>query len=418
MQDIIQNYTPKSSFLKKLKERGFLYQCSNIEALDNKLLESNQKCYIGFDCTAKSLHIGGLTQIMMLKYFQEAGHTPYILLGAGTTKIGDPTGKDKTRKMLSDAEIEENMQGIKSVFGKFLDLDKVVFVNNNDWLKDIHFLDMLREYGPYFTINRMLTFDSVTSRLERENPLTLLEFNYMVLQAMDFAILNQKHGVCLQMGGSDQWGNIINGVELNKKMHQTEVFGLTSPLLVNANGVKMGKTVDGAMWLSEDMLSPYDYFQYFRNVDDKDVTKLLKLFTLLSLEEIEELSKLEGKDINKAKIILATEATKLCHGEETAQEVAKLAENTFLHKKLDDNLKTFNLAKQELENGKELIDILIELDQTPSKSQARRLIDNGGLRVNDEKCENYDFKLSLDHFNEDGIAKISLSKKKHFLIKI
>ncbi len=412
-----ENYKVQSPFLKKIQERGFFYQCSNLEGLDKKLLEGKQSCYIGFDCTAKSLHVGSLTQIMLLKYFQEAGHTPIILLGGGTTRIGDPTGKDQSRKMLTDAEIEENMQGIKSVFGKFLDLNKAIFVNNNDWLKEINYIDMLRDYGTYFTINRMLTFDSVTTRLERENPLTLLEFNYMVLQAIDFVILNKKHGTLLQMGGSDQWGNIINGVELGRKMHQKEFFGLTSPLLVNASGAKMGKTADGAVWLSEDMLSPYDYYQYFRNVDDKDVVKLLKLFTLLEIEEIEELGKLEGKDINKAKIILATEATKLCHGEKVANEVADIAQNTFLHKKLDSNLPTFNIKANELESGKNLIDLLIEINQVESKSKARRLIDNNAIKINDEKCTNYEQTLTNKDINEDGFIKISLSKKKHILLK-
>lgn len=325
--------TYKSDFLNILYSRGFIHQCSDFEQLDAKLSQGVQSAYIGFDATAPSLHAGSLVQIMMLYWFQQTGHKPITLMGGGTTKIGDPSGKDESRKMLTDQDIENNISGIKSIFSKFLTYGEgktdALMVNNDEWLSSLHYIQFLRDYGVHFTINRMMSFDSVKLRLEREQPLTFLEFNYMILQAYDFLELYRRHGTILQLGGSDQWGNIINGVELGRRCESAEFFALTTPLLTTSSGAKMGKSADGAIWLNEDMLSSYDYWQYWRNTEDADVGKFLRLFTTLPIEEIEKLEALQGQEINDAKKILADEVTSLCHGRKAAQDARQTAEDTF-----------------------------------------------------------------------------------------
>jgi tyrosyl-tRNA synthetase len=410
----------KSDFLNTLSERGFLNQCSSFENLDNVMLNSKIKAYIGFDCTAKSLHIGSLIQIFILKYLQQFGHTPVILLGGGTTMVGDPTGKDESRKILTLEDINDNLLGIKSVLEKFVSFEsenKAIMLNNYDWLSSFNYLDFLRGYGKEFTINRMLAFDSVKTRLQREQPLTFLEFNYMLLQAVDFLHLYKHHNTTLQMGGSDQWGNIINGVELIRRIEQKEVFGLTTPLLTKADGSKMGKTANGAVWLSANMFSPWDFYQYFRNVDDLDVIKFLKLFTYLPLNEIEKLALLKDREINEAKKILAFEITKIVHGEIEAQKSVNLAINTFENKELDANLPTYTIQYSNLSNGVSLVQVLTSLGLFESNSQGKKLIQNNAIKVNDISIVDINFKLSLADVKND-IIKISLSKKNHILLKV
>ncbi len=412
----------KSEFLNIINDRGFIYQAVDIEALDEILSKEKIKAYIGFDCTAKSLHIGSLIPIMLLRHLQKCGFTPVVLFGTGTTKIGDPSGKDKERDMLSPAVIKENMEGIKKVFSRYLDLsedlpNKAIFVENNDWLQDINYIDFLRDFGKHFTINRMLSFESVKLRLEREQPLSFLEFNYMLLQAYDFMYLNKNLGVKLQMGGSDQWGNIINGVEISRKLNGESVFGITSPLLTTADGKKMGKTHGGAIWLDESMLDSWSFWQFWRNVDDRDVIKFMKLFTEIPLEEIEKFSKSTGQEINELKKILATEVTKICRGEEEAIKALKTAEQNFENAgSLDVSAFPFaNIAKNELIT-KKLVDILVDNKIKSSKSEVRRLIDNNGLKINDIRCQDYDFMLSLNDFVDGKYTKLSFGKKEIFII--
>lgn len=412
----------KSEFLNILDERGFINQCSDFESLDKKLCEGTQSAYIGFDATAKSLHIGNLTGIMMLYWFQQSGHKPITLMGGGTSKIGDPSFKDEQRKLMTDDMINENIESIRSTcFKQFLDYGEgetdAKMVNNDDWLSELKYLDFLRDYGRYFTINRMISFDSVKTRLERESPLTLLEFNYMVMQGYDFLELNRRYGTILQMGGSDQWGNIINGVDLGHKADKVKLFALTAPLLTTPDGKKMGKTLNGAMWLNSAMLSPYDYYQYWRNVDDVMVGTLLKHFTILSMDEIAKLEALQGAEINEAKKILAFEATKICHGETAAIEAAATAKKVFEQGSVGDDLPSITVNKDLLESGIAVIDLLQETGLCSSKGDAKRLIQGGGARVNDVPVNALDQKVTLGDMNGDHI-KLSSGKKRHALVKV
>ena len=415
--------TYKSDFLNILTQRGFIHQCSDFEGLDKKLSEGVQSAYIGFDATAQSLHVGNLTGIMMLHWFQECGHKPITLMGGGTSKIGDPSFKDEQRKLLDDETIEKNMQHIRATcFKQFLCYgDKpsdALMVNNNDWLAKLSYLDFLRDYGRHFTVNRMLSFDSVKTRLERESPLSLLEFNYMVMQGYDFLELYRRHGTILQMGGSDQWGNIINGVDLAHKSDAVQLFALTAPLLTTPDGKKMGKTEKGAVWLNSDMLSPYDYWQFWRNVDDVMVGTLLRRFTLLPVDEIERLEKLQGSDINEAKKILADEATKLCHGEKAAQEAAATAQKVFEQGSVGDDLPSIELPKSSLAAGIPIVDLLVQVGLAASKGEARRLIQSGGAKCNDEPLSDPAATANENTLTAEGYIKLSAGKKRHALIKV
>ncbi len=413
--------TYKSDFVRAVVERGFLHQCTDLEALDELASQGPLTAYIGFDCTAPSLHVGSMVPIMLLRLFQQTGHKPIVLMGGGTTKIGDPSGKDESRKMLTEELIAENMAGIKKVFAKFLTFGDgptdAVMVNNDDWLKNINYIDFLRDYGPHFTINRMLAFDSVKLRLDREQPLTFLEFNYMILQGYDFLELNRRNNCVLQMGGSDQWGNIINGVELTRRVDGKQAFGLTVPLMTTASGAKMGKTADGAVWLNEEMLSPYEYWQYWRNTEDADVGRFLRLFTDLPLDEIAELEKAEGAEMNEVKKHLANEATKLCRGEEAAKAAAETARKTFEEGALGDDLPTTAVPKTELEAGIPAFTLFHKAGLAASGGEARRLIKGGGAKLNDIKIEAETQTISLADMNDQNVIKLSAGKKRHALVK-
>ena len=409
-----------NNFVNELQTREFIYQSTNLVDL-KKSIESNKiKAYIGFDCTAKSLHVGSLIQIMMLRWLQKFGHQPIILLGGGTTKIGDPSGKDEARKVLGFNDIEENKNSIKKVFAKFLNFNsdnKAIILDNDEWLKDINYIDFLRDFGKYFSINRMINFESVKLRLDREQSLSFLEFNYMLLQAFDFYHLYNKEQCVLQMGGSDQWGNIVNGVELIRKKLGKEAFGLTSPLLTTSSGAKMGKTASGAVWLNEDMLSPYEYWQFWRNTEDADVIKFLKLFTELPLKYINELSKLSGKEINDAKIILADEATKLCHGIEAANSAKSTSKQTFEDNNIDNNLPKYEVSSIEIKNGMTLFKLLVSCNLAASNSAARKLIQGNGIRINNNVVSDINYIINQDDFDDKNL-KLSVGKKKHMLVKV
>jgi len=411
----------KSDFISKLVERQYLHQCTDIEALDAKAASGPVTAYIGFDCTAPSLHVGSLVPIMLLRLFQQTGHKPIVLMGGGTTKVGDPSGKDDQRKLLDDAAIAANMTGIKSVFEKFLTFGDgptdAVMVNNDDWLKDLNYVSFLRDYGRHFTINRMLSFDSVKLRLDREQPLTFLEFNYMILQAYDFLELANRHSVSLQMGGSDQWGNIINGVELGRRVAEKQLYGLTTPLLTTASGAKMGKTADGAVWLNEDALSAYDYWQYWRNCEDADVGRFLRLFTELPMDEIARLESLEGAEINDAKKILADEATRLCRGDAAAELARSTAETTFEQGGMGEDLPSVDLARSDLDAGIGVLAVFTMAGLSSSNGEARRLIKGGGAKINDQPVKDEKATISSAEINEDGVIKLSAGKKRHALIK-
>jgi len=410
----------RSAFLKTVIERGYVYQATDLEGMDAALQEGVVPAYIGFDCTAQSLHVGSLIQIMMLRWLQKCGHKPVVLMGGGTTRIGDPTGRDEARKMLTDEQIQANMAGIKKVFEKYLTFGDgptdAVMVNNADWLDNLNYIAFLRDYGVHFTVNRMLSFDSVKLRLDREQPMTFLEFNYMILQAYDFHELYNKMGVRLQMGGSDQWGNIVNGVELTRRLDQAEVFGLTSPLLTTASGQKMGKTGQGAIWLNEDMLSPYDFWQFWRNADDADVGRFLRLYTELPMDEIARLEALQGAEINEAKKILADAVTTLAHGAEAAKAARATAEEAFEQGRLASGLPTIEVPATELDGGAAVIDLLVRANLAASKGEARRLVRGGGVRVNDEKVGDEAETVGTADLT-DGVVKLSAGKKRHALIK-
>ncbi|GJL94226.1 MAG: tyrosine--tRNA ligase [Hyphococcus sp.] len=410
----------KSDFLRILDERGFIAQGTNIEALDDKATNGIITGYIGFDATAKSLHAGSLIQIMLLYWLQQTGHRPITLMGGGTTKVGDPSGKDTQRALLTDAEINENIASIKGVFEKFLTFGDgptdALMSNNDDWLSQLGYVEFLRDYGVHFTINRMLTFDSVKLRLERESPMTFLEFNYMLMQAYDFHALNNRYDCTLQLGGSDQWGNIVNGVELCRRKDSVEVFGLTTPLLTTASGKKMGKTESGAIWLNQDMLSPYDYWQYWRNTEDADVEKMLSRFTILPMDEVRRLAALKGAEINEAKKVLATEATALLHGRDAANNAEATAQKTFEQGGLGDDLPTIDLTAAEIASGAAMIDQFLAAGLCASKGETRRHIKAGALKINDKAIKE-ERNLQASDINNDAI-KLSIGKKKHAIIRI
>lgn len=409
----------KSDFLNILTERGFIHQMTDSTSLDAKMSKGSIKAYIGFDCTGPSLHVGSLVQIMMLRWLQKCGHKPIVLLGGGTTKVGDPSGKDESRRILTEDVIKENMVGIKSIFEQFInfgdDAGDAMLVNNGDWLDELKYIEFLRDIGPHFTINRMMTFESVKLRLDREHPLTFLEFNYMILQAYDFLELSKRHDCMLQLGGSDQWGNIINGIDLGRRVAQKELYGVTTPLITTADGGKMGKTESGAIWLNEAQLSAYDYWQFWRNTQDADVGRFLKLFTELPMDEIAKLEALQGSDINEAKKILAHEATKMCRGEAAALAAAETAHQTFVQGGAGDDLPTVTVTQAQLDTGYGINTAFVDVGFCKSNGEARKLASGGGLKINDQKVEDTYANLTLDHF-EGGTAKLSKGKKNHAIL--
>ncbi len=407
-----------NKFLKEFKDRGYFYQCTSETDLSNLLDKEKIKAYIGFDCTAESLHVGSLLQIMCLRLLQKNGHQPIVLLGGGTTRIGDPSGKDKTRKILDESEIEKNIKNIQNILKKFLDNDdpktKPIYVNNYTWLKDLNYISFLRDIGKHFTINRMLTFDSVKLRLEREQSLSYMEFNYMILQAYDFLELNKKENCVLQIGGSDQWGNIVNGVELIKRYSNNQTYGLTTPLITLATGAKMGKTENGAIWLDEKYLSAYDYWQFWRNVDDRDVIKFLKMFTDIDTREI---NALEGKNINELKILLANKATAMLHGEDAAQNSEQAAKEAFSGNSLGSNLPSVKIETKQLDNNVNIIDLIILSKAENSKSEIRRLIKGKAIKINDVLVPDEKFIINQKLFRENYL-KLSIGKKRHIKIEL
>ncbi len=411
----------KSDYMNVLHERGYVHQCTDAAALDDRAANGIVTAYIGFDCTADSLHVGSLLQIMLLRWLQKTGHRPIVLMGGGTTRVGDPSGKDSARQLLSDAQIAANMAGIRSVFEKFLTFGDApadaVMANNADWLDGLAYVDFLREYGRHFTINRMLTFDSVKLRLDREQPLTFLEFNYMILQAYDFVELARRYDCSLQLGGSDQWGNIVNGVELGRRVEQRELYGLTSPLITTASGAKMGKTAQGAVWLNADRLSAYEYWQFWRNTEDGDVGRFLRLFTDLPLDEIARLEALDGAEINDAKKVLATAATAMLHGPEAAGSAAETARRTFERGEADSGLPEVEVPAAELARGIPAFDLFRRTGLAASGGEARRLIRGGGARVNDTQVKDENAPIGADALNADGAIKLSAGKKRHVLVR-
>ena len=414
--------TPRSDFLKAIIDRGFFHQCTDLEALDQECLDKMVTAYIGFDCTADSLHVGSLLQIMLLRWLQKTGHKPIVLMGGGTSKVGDPSFKDEARKLLSNDEIASNKAGIQQVFDKYLSFGDgptdAVMVDNDDWLSGLQYIPFLRKYGAHFSVNRMLSFDSVKLRLEREQSLSFLEFNYMILQAYDFLELRRRYGCVLQMGGSDQWGNIVNGVELTRRVDQQTIYGLTSPLITAASGAKMGKTAQGAVWLNADRLSVYDFWQYWRNTEDADVGRFLRLFTEMPLDEITRLEALGGGEINEAKKILATEVTALCHGREAAEDAADTARQTFEAGHAAGGLPTVEVTRGDIESGQAVVDALVRAGLAGSKGEARRLIRGGGARVNDIAISDETATLAVGDVTEEGIVKLSAGKKRHALLRV
>jgi tyrosyl-tRNA synthetase len=413
-------YNPKSEFLQEMLSRGFLQDCTDMQGLDEKLLEGCMPAYIGFDATADSLHIGSLIQIMMLRWLQKTGHKPIPLMGGGTTKIGDPSGKDESRQLITTKIINENINGIQKVFEKYLSFgdnsNDAKIINNAEWLDKLNYIEFLRDIGKHFTINRMISMESVKLRLDREQPLTFLEFNYMLLQAYDFMELNNRYDVSLQMGGSDQWGNIVNGIDLTRRLNKKSVFGLTTPLLTKADGSKMGKSANGAIWLNSEKLSPYEFWQFWRNTLDADVGKFLKLFTELPVSECDRLGSLEGQNINEAKIILANEVTKLCHGEEAALSSEKTAHKVFTEDSSDENLPTLEILNTEIIDGISFTQALVRTGLVSSGKEAKRIIAGGGARLNDQVINDAGFMLYAADLQKT--PKISASKKKHALIKV
>jgi len=411
----------KSEFIETIVSRGFLHQCTDLDSLDARAADGTITAYVGYDATADSLHIGHLVSIMMLHWLQKCGHRPIVLMGGGTTKVGDPSGKDETRKLLTNEQIDENIASIRKAFVNFLNfgdgVSDALMVNNAEWLDKLEYIPFLRDVGRHFTINRMLTFDSVRMRLDREQPLTFLEFNYMILQAYDFVELTRRYDCVLQMGGSDQWGNIVNGIDLGRRIAERELYGLTTPLITTASGAKMGKTADGAVWLSADRFSPYDYWQFWRNTEDADVGRFLKLFTDLPLDEITRLEALEGAEINEAKKILANAATHMLHGADAADDAAKTAEQTFEAGTTAEGLPTTEVPRAELEGGIALFALLARAGLAGSNSEARRLIKGGGARVNDIAVQEETVEVDASAINDDGVVKLSAGKKRHALIR-
>ncbi len=411
----------KSDFLHTLASRGFIHQISEPDDLDALAKSQAITAYIGFDCTAPSLHVGSLLPIMMLYWMQQTGHRPIALMGGGTTRVGDPSGKDESRRILKDEMIAENLRGLRSVFDKFLTFGdgphEAIMANNADWLNSLNYIDFLRDVGRHFSVNRMLSFDSVKLRLDRQQELSFLEFNYMILQAYDFVELHQRYGCRLQMGGSDQWGNIINGIDLGRRMQNAQLFALTAPLITTSSGAKMGKTVTGAVWLDAALVSPYEYWQYWRNTEDDDVVRFLKLFTIMPLDEIRRLSALRDQEINEAKKVLATEATALLHGRAAAEEAAETARRTFEEGSLAENLPTFEIPRSELEQGFGVLSAYVRAGLVGSTGEARRLIKGGGLRINDGVVSDERLVLTPGELNPEGSIKLSLGRKKHVLLK-
>ena len=407
-----------NKFLKEFKDRGFFYQCTNEDELSNLMDNEKIKAYIGFDCTAESLHVGSLLQIMCLRLLQKSGHRPIVLLGGGTTRIGDPSGKDKTRKILSEEEIEKNIQNIQNILKKFLDNDnpktKPIFVNNYTWLKNLNYISFLRDIGKHFTINKMLTFDSVKLRLEREQSLSYMEFNYMILQAYDFLELNKKENCVLQIGGSDQWGNIVNGVELIKRYSNKQSYGLTTPLITLASGAKMGKSENGAIWLDEKFLLAYDYWQFWRNTDDRDVLKFLKIFTDLENNKIEDS---KNKDINELKILLANEATTMLHGKKAAQDSEQAAKEAFSGNSLGSNLPSISIKTKDLEKQINIIELVILTKLETSKSEIKRLIKGKAIKINDKLITDEKSIIKNEFFHENYL-KLSIGKKRHMKVEL
>ena len=412
---------PKSEFLQEATERGFIFQCTDLDALDERMQTGPIAAYIGFDCTADSLHVGSLVQIMILRLLQKHGHKPVVLMGGGTTRIGDPSGRDETRQMLTDEQIAANMAGIRRCFDPFLrfgdEPSDAMMANNGDWLNALGYIPLLRDVGTHFTINRMLTFDSIRLRLDREQPLTFLEFNYMILQSYDFRELSRRFNVEMQIGGSDQWGNIVAGMELTRRTDARQVFGLTTPLITTASGAKMGKTARGAVWLTADRLSPYDYWQFWRNTEDGDVGGFLRLFTDLPLSEIALLEALSGSEINDAKKVLATEATRLAHGDRAAEEAAETARRAFEEGEAADTLPSIQISRADLAQGIPAFRLFVMAGLAASNGEARRLIRGGGARVNDVAISDEGLVISADDVRE-GAVKLSAGRKQHRLVRL
>ncbi len=411
----------KSDFLQTLAERGFIHQVSEPDQLDARAKSGPITGYIGFDCTATSLHVGSLLPIMMLYWMQQTGHRPIALMGGGTTRVGDPSGKDESRRILSDETIEANLVGIRSVFSKFLKFGDgptdALMTNNADWLNSLNYIEFLREVGRHFSVNRMLSFDSVKLRLERQQELSFLEFNYMILQAYDFVELHKRTGCVLQMGGSDQWGNIVNGIDLGRRMMNAQLFALTAPLITTSSGAKMGKTAAGAVWLDAGLVSPYEYWQYWRNTEDGDVARFLKLFTILPLDEIARLAALKGAEINEAKKVLATEATALVHGRAAAGDAAKAAKTTFEQGQTSLALPTVAVPRKDLAAGIGVLSAFVTAGLVTSNGEARRAIANNAVAVNDQRITSDKHMIGEADVNADGVIKLSLGKKQHVLIK-
>ena len=410
--------TYRSDFLTVLQERGFIHQASEPEALDDAFVNGTVTAYVGYDATASSLHVGSLVSIMMLRWMQKCGHRPIVLMGGGTTRVGDPSGRDESRRLLDDAAIQANIDGIKRIFSEFVTFggngNDALMVDNSEWLLGLNYIDFLRDVGRHFSVNRMLSFESVKQRLDREQPLSFLEFNYMILQAYDFVELYRRYGCTLQMGGSDQWGNIVNGIDLGRRMEEAQLFALTCPLLTTASGAKMGKTAAGAVWLNEDRLPPFDYWQYWRNTEDADVERFLKLFTELPLDEIARLGALDGAEINEAKKILANEATAMAHGRAAAQQAAETARKIFEEGAIAESLPTI---VADLDAGIGLLTANVQAGFAASNSEARRAVVSGAVRVNGIAVSDATMVLDRSHVGDDGVIKLSMGKKRHVLIR-
>jgi tyrosyl-tRNA synthetase len=411
----------KSDFMRIVHERGMVHQCSDATRLDELLASGTRTAYIGFDCTADSLHVGHLMQIMLLRWWQKTGHKPIALMGGGTTKVGDPSGRDETRQLLTTEQIDANMACIKRSFANFLTFGggstDAVMANNAEWLDSLLYIPLLRDVGRHFSVNRMLTMDSVKLRLERDQPLTFLEFNYMILQSYDFVELHKRHKCILQMGGSDQWGNIVMGADLGRRMEGAELFALTSPLLATSSGAKMGKSAAGAVWLNPDRLSPYDFWQYWRNAEDEDVGRFLKVFTDMPLSEVARLEALKGQEINEAKKVLATEVTALAHGRKTADEAAETARRTFEEGARADTLPTVSVPRARLAKGIAAFELLHEAGLVESRNEARKLIKGGGGRLNDKPIAGDTATVGEGDLDSSGTLKLSAGRKRHVLVK-
>jgi tyrosyl-tRNA synthetase len=411
----------KSDFLRTLSERGFIHQISDETGLDDLLAKETVTAYIGYDPTASSLHVGHLTQTMMLYWFQQTGHRPISLMGGGTGMVGDPSFKEEARKLMTVEMIEDNIASLKACFSRYLDYDRgsnaALMINNAEWLRPLNYLEFLRDVGRHFSVNRMLSFDSVKTRLDREQSLSFLEFNYMILQAYDFVELNKHYGTRLQMGGSDQWGNIINGIDLGHRMGTPQLYALTSPLLTTSSGAKMGKSASGAVWLNADLLSPYEFWQYWRNTEDADVERFLKLFTILPMDEIARLAALGGSEINDAKKVLATEVTAMLHGREAAEQASETARKTFEEGALAESLPTVKVDRAELEGGIGLLALFVKAGLAGSNGEARRHVQGGAVRVNDEQVTDEKRVLGTGELTSEGVIKLSLGRKKHILVR-